>query len=53
MKPSQEDLLLTKRLVQAGEVLGIQVLDHIIIGDGTHFSFRDQGLINGALPRTL
>jgi DNA repair protein RadC len=53
VKPSQEDLLLTKRLVQAGEVLGIQVLDHIIIGDGAHFSFRDQGLINGALPRTL
>jgi DNA repair protein RadC len=44
-KPSQEDILLTKRLVQAGEVLGIQVLDHIIIGDGNHFSFRDNGLI--------
>lgn len=45
-RPSQEDILLTKRLVQAGEVLGIQVLDHIIIGDGGHFSFRDQGLIS-------
>jgi DNA repair protein RadC len=45
-RPSQEDILLTKRLVQAGEVLGIQVLDHIIIGDGGHFSFRDNGLIS-------
>jgi len=47
-KPSQEDILLTRRLVQAGEVLGIQVLDHIIIGDGEHFSFRDCGMISGA-----
>ncbi|HEX9113242.1 MAG TPA: DNA repair protein RadC [Nitrospirota bacterium] len=45
IKPSQEDILLTRRLVQAGEVLGIQVLDNIIIGDGSHFSFRDNGLI--------
>ena len=45
VKPSQEDILLTRRLVQAGEVLGIQVLDHIIIGDHSHFSFRDNGLI--------
>lgn len=45
IKPSQEDILLTRRLVQAGEVLGIQVLDHIIIGDGEHFSFRDNGMI--------
>lgn len=45
VRPSQEDILLTRRLVQAGEVLGIQVLDHIIIGDGTHFSFRDSGML--------
>jgi len=45
-KPSQEDILLTRRLVQAGEVIGIQVLDHIIIGDSSHFSFRDNGLIS-------
>jgi DNA repair protein RadC len=44
-KPSQEDILLTKRLIQAGEMIGIQVLDHIIIGDGNHFSFRDNGMI--------
>ncbi len=44
-RPSQEDILLTRRLVQAGEVIGIQVLDHIIVGDGGHFSFRDNGMI--------
>ncbi|MFA5073052.1 MAG: DNA repair protein RadC [Nitrospirota bacterium] len=46
VKPSQEDMLLTKRLVQAGDVLGIQVLDHVIIGDAAHFSFKDQGLLS-------
>jgi len=45
-RPSQEDILLTRRLVQAGEVLGIRVLDHIIIGDGDHFSFRDNGMMS-------
>ncbi len=48
-KPSQEDILLTRRLVQAGEILGVQVLDHIIIGDGSHFSFRENGLIGRVL----
>ena len=46
VRPSQEDTLLTKRLIQAGELLGIPVLDHVIIGDGDHFSFRDAGLIS-------
>jgi DNA repair protein RadC len=45
IQPSQEDILLIRRLVQAGEVLGIQVLDHIIIGDGCHLSFRDNRMI--------
>ena len=41
--PSQEDRLLTARLVSAGEVLGIRVLDHLVIGDGRYVSFADQG----------
>jgi DNA repair protein RadC len=42
-QPSQEDRLLTRRLVLAGEALGITVLDHIILGDGseTYYSFAD------------
>jgi DNA repair protein RadC len=43
--PSQEDRALTTRLVQAGKLLGIEVLDHIIIGDGKYFSFADEGLL--------
>jgi len=45
--PSAEDKALTTRLVEAGKVLGIPVLDHIIVGDGTatHFSFADHGLL--------
>jgi DNA repair protein RadC len=43
--PSQEDLEVTRRLVDAGNILGIAVRDHIIIGDGCFFSFRERGLI--------
>lgn len=43
--PSQEDRTLTVRLVQAGKLLGIEVLDHIIVGDGRYFSFADEGLL--------
>ena len=46
-KPSQEDRVLTKRLVDAGQLLGIHVIDHIILGDGseTYYSFADEGLL--------
>jgi DNA repair protein RadC len=44
--PSQEDRVLTARLVSAGEVLGIRVLDHIVIGDGRYVSFADQGWLS-------
>ena len=46
-QPSQEDRSLTKRLVDAGKLLGINVLDHIILGDGseTYYSFADEGLL--------
>lgn len=41
--PSMEDRRLTDRLVAAGGVLGIRVLDHLIIGDGRYVSFADEG----------
>src|SRR5262245_44908581 len=46
-QPSQEDRVLTVRLVAAGKLLGISVLDHVIIGDGTsaYFSVADEGLL--------
>jgi DNA repair protein RadC len=43
--PSAEDLKLTKDLVWASRLLMIQVLDHLIIGNNTYYSFADEGLI--------
>lgn len=44
-QPSQEDVDVTNRLMEAGKILGIKVLDHIVIGDGTYVSFKDRQLI--------
>jgi DNA repair protein RadC len=41
--PSQEDLTITKRLRETGEIMGIRVLDHLIFGDGQYLSFVDDG----------
>lgn len=43
--PSQQDKEMTDRLVAAGELMGIPVLDHIILGNGAYFSFADVGEI--------
>lgn len=41
--PSRDDLHLTRQLTAAGTLLGIEVLDHIIVGDGRYVSFREMG----------
>jgi DNA repair protein RadC len=46
--PSLEDKALTRRLVAAAGLVDIPVLDHIIVGDGRHFSFREAGLLPDA-----
>jgi DNA repair protein RadC len=43
--PSSEDIAITRRLKEAGEIMGIKVLDHIIIGDGAYLSFVERGLL--------
>ncbi|MNN28022.1 hypothetical protein D3C81_1415790 [compost metagenome] len=43
--PSSEDILITNRLCKAGEIVGIDVLDHIVIGDGEFVSLKEQGLM--------
>ena len=43
--PSREDILLTHRMVSAGEILGISLLDHIIIGDHCYFSLKERNMI--------
>lgn len=41
--PSNEDIDITERLVKAGELLGVKLLDHIIIGDSTYTSMKELG----------
>jgi DNA repair protein RadC len=43
--PSEDDLTITKRLKEAGKILGVEVIDHIIIGKNGFFSFKEKGLI--------
>jgi len=43
--PSSEDIAITRRLKEAGEIIGIRILDHIIIGDGEYLSFVERGLL--------
>jgi DNA repair protein RadC len=42
-EPSREDIETTKRLVNAGDILGIKVFDHIIIGDNSYISLKEKG----------
>jgi len=46
-EPSVDDIELTRRLVAGGKLLGIEVLDHVIIGDNTYVSFKERGYIGG------
>ena len=43
--PSDEDLFLTERLVETGQIIGIHVIDHIIVGEDSYYSFRDNDLL--------
>ena len=43
--PSEEDRCITKRIREAGELLGISLMDHIIVGDGTYYSFKENGAL--------
>lgn len=49
--PSLEDRQLTDRLVAAGQLLGIRVLDHLIIGDGRYVSFSDEGWLSHLIDK--
>jgi DNA repair protein RadC len=44
-EPSEDDLGITKRLVEAGKILGIEIVDHIIVTRNSFFSFKDKELI--------
>jgi DNA repair protein RadC len=43
--PSPEDIDITKRLKEVGDVMGVRVLDHVVIGHDRYFSFNDRGML--------
>ena len=45
-EPSREDIYLTRRIVEVGRLVGIEVVDHIIIGNGCYLSFLEQNLLS-------
>lgn len=45
-RPSSEDRQLTKKLIKAGKIMDITVLDHLIIGENSYFSFAEEGILN-------
>ena len=44
-EPSREDTRLTERLIAAGALMGIDVIDHVILGDARYFSYREKGTL--------
>jgi len=44
-RPSKEDLQLTRRLKETGELIGIPVLDHVIIGNNKYYSLKEEGML--------
>ena len=44
-EPSEADMEITKRILETGKIVGIDVLDHIIIADNKSFSFKEKGLV--------
>ena len=44
-EPSREDVELTKRLVEAGKIMGIEVFDHIVVGDEGYVSLKERGVM--------
>lgn len=44
-EPSDDDITITRRLVEAGRLIDIKVLDHLIIGDNRYYSFADEGML--------
>lgn len=45
VEPSEEDFAITERLLKVAKIMGIEVMDHIIVGKEGHFSFQSEGLL--------
>ena len=46
LKPSEADLNLTDRIIQAGNIMGIEVIDHVIVTENSYYSFEESGLMD-------
>lgn len=44
-EPSRHDIEVTKRLAEAGNLMGIEVLDHIVVAENRYFSFREENIL--------
>jgi len=44
-EPSHEDIVLTNRLDEAGKIVGIKLLDHLVIGYNNYYSFKEEGIL--------
>jgi DNA repair protein RadC len=44
-QPSGEDVELTRRMVAAGRLMGIEVIDHVVLGDGRYCSLKETGYL--------
>ncbi len=44
-EPSRDDIETTKRLVEAGKIIGIEIFDHIIVGDDRYVSLKERGVV--------
>jgi DNA repair protein RadC len=51
--PSAEDRVITHQLVTAGDVVGIPVVDHVIIGEGKYYSFSEEGKLRADTPPVI
>jgi len=47
ISPSKEDIAITRRLIETGKIVGIEVIDHIIVSRNGHFSFQAEGMLKG------
>ena len=44
-KPSEDDMELTKKLTEAGKMMGIEIMDHVIVSKNSHFSFKEEKIL--------
>ena len=45
-EPSTEDVRVTERMAEAGQIIGIELVDHVVIGDDSFVSMRERGLLS-------